>query len=411
MKIAIFTDTYLPDVNGVATHVKTLKDGLQNFGHEVLLVRSNSSVKRHFIDENILNCPAINAKKLYKLSISSPLSLKRLHILKKWNPDIIHIHNEFGIGISGVLIAKILKKPLVYTMHTMYDSYTHYIPFHILKSILSKASHKYLLYFAKNANAITGPSEKVRNYLDSFGLNKSIDVVPNACELDSFYPNAISNEDIVNLRNSLGINRDDFVAIFCGRIAKEKNLSALISMWAKAFEGNSKFKLLLIGESPERANYERFAQHLGVGGCIVFTGNIKHDELYRYYNASQAYVTASISDTHSISMIEAMACGLPSVHLRDGSNENTYLEGINGYVFDDYQQMRSIMQMLSELDIERRKSMRLEVSSSVQEFSKDGLARYISVIYSSVEFPNKENYSIKSKFIANRKYHTINYNL
>ncbi|MEG0615215.1 MAG: glycosyltransferase, partial [Oscillospiraceae bacterium] len=118
MRIAIFSETYLPDLNGVATHIKTLKDGLEALGHEVLIIKADASSKKHYIEEDVMHCPAIISKKIYNYSLSSPLSLKRLLMLKKWNPDIIHIQNEFGIGLSGALIAKMLKKPLVYTLHT-----------------------------------------------------------------------------------------------------------------------------------------------------------------------------------------------------------------------------------------------------------------------------------------------------
>ena len=116
MRIAIFSETYLPDVNGVATHIKTLKDGLEALGHEVLIVKADATSRKNFIEKDVMHCPAITAKRLYNYSISSPVSIQRLIMLKKWNPDIIHIQNEFGIGLSGAFIAKMLKKPLVYTL-------------------------------------------------------------------------------------------------------------------------------------------------------------------------------------------------------------------------------------------------------------------------------------------------------
>ncbi len=119
MRIAIFTETYLPDANGVATHIKTLRDGLEALGNDILIVASDARTRRHFISKGILHCPAFTSKKLYKYSVSYPISAKRLQIIRKWNPDIIHIQNEFGVGLSGAYIAKLLKKPLVYT-------YAHY---------------------------------------------------------------------------------------------------------------------------------------------------------------------------------------------------------------------------------------------------------------------------------------------
>ncbi len=127
MRVAIFTETYLPAVNGVVTHVKTLKEGLELLGHKAIVVTADSNVKKTQASKDILYCPAVKLEKIYGYDVASPISADRLRMLKDFNPDIIHIHNEFGIGLSGVLIAKALKVPLVYTMHTMYDDYVYYV--------------------------------------------------------------------------------------------------------------------------------------------------------------------------------------------------------------------------------------------------------------------------------------------
>ena len=172
MRIAIFTETYLPDANGVATHIKTLKDGLEALGHTVLIVKSDASSRRHYIENGVMHCPGIKSKKLYNYNLSSPLSLERLIILKKWNPDIIHIQNEFGIGFSGVMIARMLKKPLVYTLHTMYDDYIYYVAAKPFIPIVKKASHGYCKSLAKKASALTGASKKIEDYFDQYLMNK-----------------------------------------------------------------------------------------------------------------------------------------------------------------------------------------------------------------------------------------------
>ncbi|MDD6236104.1 MAG: glycosyltransferase, partial [Clostridiales bacterium] len=123
MKIALFTETYLPYINGVVTHVKILKEGLEKLGHKVLVVTADPHTHRYYVKDNVLHCPAKSFKRFYDYGLASPVSTRRLMYLKEFDPDIIHIHNEFGVGFSGAMIAKILKKPLVYTLHTMYDEY------------------------------------------------------------------------------------------------------------------------------------------------------------------------------------------------------------------------------------------------------------------------------------------------
>ena len=127
MRIALFTETYLPHVNGIVTHVKSLKDGLERLGHEVLIVTADADARRHFVADGILHCPARTSKRFYGYDIAMPLSTTRVKYVARFRPDIIHVHNEFGIGLSGMMIAKILRVALVYTLHTMYVEYIYYV--------------------------------------------------------------------------------------------------------------------------------------------------------------------------------------------------------------------------------------------------------------------------------------------
>ena len=188
MRIALFTETYVPYINGVVTHVKALHDGLTKLGHDVLVVTVDTRTLRHYIKDGVLYCPAKRMKNLYNFGLASPVSLKRLQILRAFRPDVIHIHQEFGIGLSGMMIARQLKIPLVYTLHTMYDDYLYYIVPDRMVPGLQKIAHRYFGYIAKNAEEVTGPSMKVQEYLDICGAQKSVNVVPNPVELDKFSP-------------------------------------------------------------------------------------------------------------------------------------------------------------------------------------------------------------------------------
>ena len=109
MRIAIFTETYLPQINGVVTHIKILKEGLEALGHTVLIVTADAKAHRHYIEDGVLHCPAHTLKRIYNMCLASPVSSARLHYLREFNPDIIHLHTEFSVGLSGLAIAKILN--------------------------------------------------------------------------------------------------------------------------------------------------------------------------------------------------------------------------------------------------------------------------------------------------------------
>ena len=155
MRIAIFTETYLPQINGVVTHIKILKEGLEALGHTVLIVTADSKAHTHYLKDNVLHCPAHNLKRIYNLDLASPVSRTRLKYLREFRPVIIHVHNEFSIVLSGMAIAKILKVPLVYTLHTMYDDYIHYIAPKPLIPLTKKLSHRYFRMFPQNAAVVT----------------------------------------------------------------------------------------------------------------------------------------------------------------------------------------------------------------------------------------------------------------
>ena len=137
MNIALFSDTYLPDINGVATSTHILKKELKKHGHHVLVVTTILPHNSDYIDEDqdILRLPGIDLKKLYGYRASNIYSFKGMKELKEFQPDIIHVQTEFGIGIFGKIAGEILNIPVCYTYHTMWADYSHYITPGNLKAV------------------------------------------------------------------------------------------------------------------------------------------------------------------------------------------------------------------------------------------------------------------------------------
>ena len=381
MRIAIFSETYLPDINGVATHVKILADGLKKLGHTVLIVTADANIRRNSIHAGVLRCPAITAKKLYNYSLSSPVSWSRLNIIKKFKPDIIHIHNEFGIGLSGAFIAKILKIPYVYTLHTVYDDYIHYIAKKPLAPLVKDASHLYLKQLGKRATAITGPSQKVDTFFKSCGIDKNITIISNSAEIEIFKPSMIDFEKSNEFRVKNNIADDDFVGCFCGRLGKEKGIDTLLKFWGMKITSNMKLKLVIFGGGPEQEFLENLANNLGISDMVIFTGKIPHEELPHYYYACNFYITASLTEMHSISMIEAMASGLPVLYIRDKSNESQITEGINGYIFSDAQEMFEKISVMKNMKKEEFYKFQDGVRQSIEKSSDENIASVLLEIY------------------------------
>lgn len=399
MRIALFTETYLPSINGVVTHVKTLKEGLEALGHTVLVVTADSRVNNHVIADDVMYCPAVKLKKIYNYDIASPISKERLDKIKSFAPDIIHIHNEFGVGISGVLIARTLKVPLVYTLHTMYDDYVYYVAkTKGFGKIVTSASHLYAKMLASTASAITGPSPKVSEYFKACGVKKPVHVIPNSVELDVFKPENVDKNDAVELRRKFGFADDDMVFCFCGRLGKEKNITLLLEYWAKNVRPEDKIKLFILGDGPLHEQHCKEAKELGIADMVKFAGRVEHPDLPVYYACCDAYITASLSDTCSISMLEGMAMHLPVLSLKDDLNVGQVKDGVNGYNFTDADSMYELLKKLRDMPKDELAEFGRQTRESIKTSGAIRLANDLLDVYKeALEVYKKKNRKRKLK--------------
>lgn len=381
MKIAIFVDTYSPYINGVVTHVKLLKEGLEKKGHKVLIVTAKNKIKHHYIEDDILFCPAVGFKHLYDYGLASPISRTRKKHLEKFNPDIIHIHQEFGVGLSGVLAAKSLNIPIVYTLHTMYDEYLYYLLPKRLTSIAKKVMRKYAKFFAKNAYSLTGPSKKVDEYFKQCGVNKQVNIIPNPVEIELFNSSNVNEYEKNEILKELNIDKNKKILVFCGRLGHEKNLNLLFDYFKNVVKEKPNYHLLILGDSPLKKEFVDYVNTIKINDYVTFGGKIVHEKLPPYYSVCYMYITASLSDTNSISMLEAMSIGLPVLHIKDPLNKGQVVDCVNGYIFDSDV---DIINALTEYEKKTQKEiekMKVDTINIVKRLGSDTLASNILNIY------------------------------
>ncbi|MDL2219781.1 glycosyltransferase [Ruminococcaceae bacterium OttesenSCG-928-O06] len=343
MRIAIFAEYYYPFVSGVVTHVETLRNGLEAAGHEVLIVTLDPAAKNHYIKDHVLYCPAVPVKKIYGYGVASPVNALRMRILKRFNPDILHIHTEFTMGLFALYAARQLKKPVVYTLHTLYDDYVFYIVPKRMEGVAKPFAHAYIRKIASYATEVIGPSSKVVEYLRLCGVDRHVNIVPNTVDLSAFAAENVGEDAVQAARDRLGIQKNDTALCFVGRLGKEKSLDVLIDCFARAFAGERNYKLFLIGEGPEKQALEEQIATLGVQGQVQLTGRIEHDELPAYYHACHLFATASLSEMNSISMLEATASGLYILQRLDIYNRDLIKSGINGDVFESVTEFEKLV--------------------------------------------------------------------
>ena len=381
MRVALFTETYVNSINGVMAHVKTLKYGLEQLGHEVLVVTADKHARHHYIQDGILHCPAFESKRLYGFGVALPYSRKRQRMIADFNPDVIHIHHEFGIGLSGIRAARILHKPLVYTLHTMYDQYIYYIAPKMFLRLATKFSHRYERFIARSATALTSPSQKGNEYFKRIGINKEFNLIPNSADLETFDPNKITTEQRQEIRKQYAIPADRCIACFVGRLGKEKSVDVLLDYWAKTITLRDNLHLLIVGDGPDKAALEEQAKKLGIENMVTFTGLVPHEKMPAYFACCDIYVTASLSEMNSISMLEGMASGLPTLQRYDELNADQIKSGVNGYLFHTAEEMADKLREIASLSPRELQNLKETVINTVRNRGSNELATYMLEIY------------------------------
>lgn len=381
MRIALFTETYFPFISGVVTHVQTLKECLEAHGHEVLIVTTNPKAVCHYIKDGILYCPAIPLKRIYGYGVANPLNLQRLRIIEDFNPDLLHIHTEFSMGIFGLFAARRLKKPIVYTLHTMYDDYMFYVAPERFQNMVRPGAHFYFRKVAKRATEIIGPSPKVVEYLRRCGVERHINIVPNTVDLSDFLPQNVKAEEIEAVKTRLGIRPQDTCLCFVGRLGKEKSIDVLIDWFSKHFKGKDSYKLFIIGDGPEKESLHKQIDDLQMGTQISLIGRIDHELLPPYYHACDLFTTASLSEMNSIAMLEASASGLYVLQRLDIYNKDQITPGVNGNLFTNDQEFADLVAEQGGFSQQEKQARRAAVTKYSQKYGKEEFIRAVMNVY------------------------------
>ena len=356
MRIGIFTDTYLPDINGVATSSHTLRHALMKHGHEVFVVTTELPEDSEYEDdENVLRLPGIEIKSMYGYRASNIFSFKGMKEIKNFGLDLIHIQTEFGIGIFGKIAAQILNLPVVYTYHTMYEDYSHYIGgnFTPVNSIVKKAVETMSRIYGDNCTELVVPSQKTKEVLENYGIEKDIHIVPTGLMLDSFNIKNKNEEKINELKEKYDI-ADQFVITFVGRLAKEKSIDLILEAVKYLVNDHVNILFLVVGKGPSLEELIEEAKRLEIEGYVKFVGPVASDDVPSYYHLSDAFVSASITETQGLTFIEAQAASTVVLARHDKNLEDVIIEGRNGFYFSDAldlaQKIKNLMHMdLSEI--------------------------------------------------------------
>ncbi len=303
LTIGMFSDSYLPEKNGVAASVVVAARALRRRGHRVIVVApAHGDIADE--DPDVFRFRSASFPFYPQLRMAFPLPAKLLTSLPNVPFDVIHCHSFFFVGCLGAYLAQRRKTPLVFTYHTRFTQYTHYVPLHpaFTESRFVWLSRE----FSNRCDRVIAPTRFTADELNGYGVKKPIDVLPTGVDLSLFDGGSIQPE-------TLRARSGGPIALYAGRLGKEKNLDLLLAAFALVATRLPRAHLVIAGEGPYEDELRRVADSLPCSQSIEFTGALEKPELGAWYRAADAFAFASTTETQGLVLVEAMSHGMPVV--------------------------------------------------------------------------------------------------
>ena len=322
MRVALFTNNYLPFRGGVTTSVETLRRGLEDLGHRAWVFAPAPGAP--LTDPpGIFRYPSFPAPTYPGFALPVPVSPRMAQTARRLRPDLIHAHHPFLLGVTARRLARRLGIPLVFTYHTRYEKYSHYVP--APEPLVAALAVRLSCRFAASADLVVAPSAGIAAVLSERGVPAPIAVVPTGVPLDRFRPG-----DREDARRRLGLPGDAPLCLYVGRLDREKSVERVIDAFALISGALPEARLLLVGQGSHVGALRRRAEAGPARHRICFGGGMAQDALPPYYQAADLFLFASETETQGLVLAEAHACGLPAVAVRASGVEEVVSDGETG---------------------------------------------------------------------------------
>lgn len=336
MRIAIFTDSFLPYTSGVTYSVLNQARELVRRGHELSIFRpkpARTTAPAELPDGvELFDVPfAIPVPRVPQLRVTLPSFITSLQRLRKIDPDIVHLNTEWGCGWEGLIASRLLGKPTVGTFHTFFAEPGYLKSFGLPAcGWLQSLMWGYSVFFYNTCRLVTSPSQAVKQSLLDHGIRSEPVLIPNGIPL----PEPIDWRNVKRDRMKRQIHGPSFV--YVGRMSPEKSLPVLLEAFALVQRRRRRARLVMIGDGPSLAALQKQAGELGIGSAVEFLGHVDHEQLIqeRLPLLGDAFVTASKTENQPMSILEAMAMGLPVIGAAARGIPELVADGRNGLLFE-----------------------------------------------------------------------------
>ncbi len=376
LRIAIFTDSYFPYISGVVRSIEILTGELENRGHEAFifapdypLASKKEKVYRY------LSLPAPTQPGFY---LPIPISPRLPALVQNLKIDLIHVHTPFLLGSLGYLTSKLLNLPLVFTYHTLYHCYSHYLP--LGKNISSTMIKHWNKRFCNRCDLIIAPSLFVKKLIERSGISSPVDVIPTGLQT-TYYSN---NHEQQWLRNKFKLRVEEKILLYVGRLGKEKNISFLLDALERITKNFPYVRLVIVGTGPEESNLKLLCRQKQLNQYVIFAGKVDDRELLKCYAGADIFTFASQTETQGLVIGEAKASGLPVVSLFSPCLSEIIFNGKDGFLVHNLQDFTDkLTYMLENEDIIKEMGKRGKINAirfSSHLLVKKMLTSYYKVI-------------------------------
>jgi glycosyltransferase involved in cell wall biosynthesis len=400
----MFTNTYLPHIGGVARSVHFFSQDLSKLGHRVLAIAPTFSEDTDSEDNQIrvLRVPAIQNFNGSDFSVRIPLPFIIDKKIDEFKPDVIHSHHPFLLGDAALRAARRRRLPLVYTHHTLYEKYTHYVPLDSerLKQFVIRLSTQYANFCTK----VIAPSRSIADLIGKRGVRTSIEIIPTGVDT-----RLLAQGQGRKFRSAYNLPEDTLIVGYLGRLAPEKNLVFLAESVAIFLEKHRQARFLVVGSGPSESDIRLIFKSKGSEAQLLMVGSKTGRELADAYRAMDLFVFASKSETQGMVLAEAMACGLPVIALDASGVREVVVDGQNGRLLPPDASCRQFADAIDAYAKypEKANHWRMQARKTAAGFSRDISARCLANLYQSVARPHSLEPDSKELMARDRLLETI----
>ena len=383
MRIALFTDTYPPEINGVATSTYTLVSALINNGHQVLVVTTNPFSNKVTCEDGLIRIPGAELKKMYGYRLAGFYSKEAMKAIRKFNPEVVHCQTEFGIGLFSRIVCRSLDVPLVYTYHTMYEEYTYYLTKGHFERIAKGVMRTYSKSMISSATCFISPSNKTKDYMRRLGIDKYANIIPTGIDFNKFYPTNIDQNKVNEIREKFNIDPKKFTLLSLGRVAKEKSIDFCIDGFKKFLERYPDIpsQMVIVGGGPALEELKEQAIKLGIDDKVIFTGPCDPNEVQYYYALGHAFASASLTETQGLTYMEAMAAHLYVLGRFDHNLLDVIQNGVTGYFFETDEEFAKKLKLAYDKYITKDDKMLIDAIKYIDNYSLETFYNRVVGVY------------------------------